>query len=309
MRGNTDIYCRNNIGLFFDVYSDKGLGTISNILEKSEFCESSIEYFDKMPSVNFSKKALIFVTGASRGIGRTIAVEVSRRVEQNSILILLARSEKDLEETKAQISEIDKGITVQHFVTDLAKPKIEEYTNIMQKVLATVDTKGIEFGVIFHNAGYVGTTKQTTDLTDLAEWRQYFDVNLFSAAMLNSVFIKHIRPIAPQLVVVNITSLVGRKPFANLAMYGAGKAAREIFFKVLATEESNIFVFNYSPGPVDTDMFDYIIEHVQSAEVKKSFKEIKDTTVLSPAQTVNKLLELLEKGDFKSGDTVDYFDS
>ncbi|XP_074031997.1 sepiapterin reductase [Leptinotarsa decemlineata] len=262
-----------------------------------------------MPSINFSKKSIIFITGASRGIGRTIAIELSRRLEQNSILILLARSEKGLEETKAQIGEVDKGITVQHYVTDFSKPNIDDYTKLIQKVLESVDTKGIELGMLFHNAGYVGTVKQTTDLTDITAWREYYDVNLFSVAMLNSIFIKKIRPVAPQLVVVNITSLVGRTPFANLAMYGSGKAARDIFFKVLATEEPNVVVFNYSPGPVDTDMFEYIVENAQSTEVQKSFKETRESSILTTAQTVNKMLELLEKGDFKSGDTIDYFDS
>ncbi|KAJ8946791.1 hypothetical protein NQ314_008774 [Rhamnusium bicolor] len=203
---------------------------------------------------------------------------------------------------------VDKSITVQTYALDLLKPEAIEFNNIFEKILASVDTAGIEFGLIFHNAGHIGTLKQTTDLTDLKAWREYYDLNLFSVSLLNSVFIKQIRPIAPQLVVVNITSLCGRSPTVNLAMYGSGKAARELFFKVLAIEEPKIIVLNYSPGPVDTDMFDSIINEAQSEVLKKSFKEVKETTVLTTEQTVNKMLEILENGDFKTGDTVDYYD-
>lgn len=259
-------------------------------------------------SIDFSSKAIVFITGASRGIGRTIAIEISRKLEQNSILILLARSKTGLEETKAQIAEVDKSITVETFTVDLSKPDINEYNDIFNKVLSSVDTKDIKTGIFFHNAGHIGTIKKTTDLIDLEVWRNYYDMNMFSCVLLNNVFVKNIRPVAPQLCVINISSYAGRAPLLNLGMYGSGKAARELFFRVFALEEPNIIVFNYSPGPVDTDMFHSIVETAQSEEVRNSFRDIKNSNVLSPASTVNKLLDLLEKGDFKSGDCIDYFE-
>ncbi|XP_068915562.1 sepiapterin reductase-like [Tenebrio molitor] len=261
-----------------------------------------------MTSIDFSKKAIVVVTGASRGIGRTIALEISRNLNQNSIIVLLARSEGDLEQTKNLIQEVDKSLTVITHAVDLATADVKTYEAILEKSTSAVDTTGIEFGIIFHNAGTTGDVKQTTDLTSYRAWREHFDLNLFSAAALNSVFIRKVRPIAPQLVVVNITSMCGRVPFKNLAMYCSSKASRELFFKVLALEEPNIIVFNYSPGPVDTAMFDNIIKDAQSEEVQNSFQKVKETTILTPEQTVAKLLALLEKGDFKSGDTVDYYD-
>ncbi|KAJ8959112.1 hypothetical protein NQ318_022369 [Aromia moschata] len=237
--------------------------------------------------VDFNKKSIVFITGASKGIGRTIAVELSRNLDQNSIFVLIARSETGLEETKSQILEVDKSITVQTYVMDLSKSDLDDYNRVFDKVLSSVDTAGIEFGLIFHNAGHVGTLKQTTDLTDLKAWREYYDLNLFSVALLNNAFIKHVRPIAPQLLVVNITSLCGRSPTVNLAMYGSAKAARELFFKVLAVEEPKVIVLNYSPGPVDTEMFESIIKDAQSEVLKKSFEEVKKSTVLTTTQTIH----------------------
>lgn len=259
-------------------------------------------------SIDFSKKSLILITGASRGIGQTIAVEISKHLTQDSILILLARSENGLKETKFQIQEIDKSLTVLTYKTDLSKPNTEEYTGIFKDLLANIDQNDIHFGVIFHNAGHIGILKQTIDLVDLNSWKEYYDLNMFSVVLLNSAFIKNLQSVIPQLMAVNITSLLGRSPLSNMGMYGSAKASRDLFFKVLAVEEPKLIVLNYSPGPVDTAMFNSIIEDAQSEEVRQNFKSVKDTQVLTTIQTVNKMINIIEKGLFKSGDIIDYFD-
>lgn len=259
-------------------------------------------------AVDFSKKSIVFITGASKGIGQTIAVEMSRRFNQNSIFVLLARSQDGLDQTKKSISEVDKSITVLTYLIDFSKPDLKAYSELFANVLDTINTTGIEFGYIFHNAGHVGILKETTELVDLQAWREYFDLNLFSAILLNNVFLQKIRTIAPQLVVVNITSLVGRIPFQNMSMYGSGKASRELFFKVLAVEQSKVIVLNYSPGPVLTDMFNSICDTAEDPGLRQNFQELRSTKVLTTDQTVGRLLNILEKGDYKSGDTIDYFD-
>lgn len=259
-------------------------------------------------SVNFEKKCLLFITGASKGIGQSLAINLAHQLNPSSILVLMARSADGLEKTKNDIAEIDKAICVLTFVVDLSKPDNDEYAKIFDQVFAQIDTNQIEFGLMFHNAGHVGVLKPSTDLTDLNTWRSYFDLNLFSVILLNSIFVKKMRPIAPQLVVINITSICGRVPFKDLAMYGTGKAAREQFFKVLALEEPRIVVLNYSPGPVSTDMFHSIVNDAHSEEIRKEFQEVAEKHVLKPEQTVEKLIEVLKKGDFQNGATVDYFD-
>ncbi|KAF7267060.1 hypothetical protein GWI33_019663 [Rhynchophorus ferrugineus] len=259
-------------------------------------------------TVDFSKKSIVIVSGASKGIGRTISVELARNLNQNSIFVLLARSEQGLDETKREILEVDKAITVLTYVTDLSNPDIGTYNDIFTKVLTLIDSTGIECGYIFHNAGFVGSIKNTTELNDLQVWRSYFDLNMFSMVLLNNAFIQKIRPIAPRLVVVNITSLCGSKPFVNLAMYGSGKAARQLFFKVLAVEQPNITVLNYSPGPVKTEMFDSICDTADSKELRDDFQKVRNSSVLTTQQTVEKLIDVLEKGDYTSGDVIDYYD-
>lgn len=258
--------------------------------------------------ISFSKKSIVFITGASKGIGQTIAIELSKIINKNSVFVLLARSVKGLEETKTSIQQVDNSFTVLTFTVDLSEPSLTDYEQLFGKVLSSIEATELQYGYIIHNAGHVGELKEAASLSDLNTWRKYFDLNLFSTVLLNNVFLQKIQPIAAQLVIVNITSLCGRQPFLNMAMYCSGKAARELFFKVLAVDQPNVTVLNYSPGPVLTDMFNSICDTAENPQVRNNFQEMRDGKVLTTLQTVGMLLNILEKGDFKSGDTIDYFD-
>lgn len=65
-----------------------------------------------------------------------------------------------------------------------------------------------------------------------------------------------VRSLAPSaaIEVINISSLCAVQPFKSWGLYCAGKAGRDMLFKVLAAEEPNVTVLNYAPGPLDNDM-------------------------------------------------------
>lgn len=258
--------------------------------------------------IDFSQKSIILITGASKGIGRAIATESAKHLNQSSTIILLARSETGLKETKLQIKNINSSLNILTYVTDLSQPHLEEYNELLENVLTQTDHSNMKYGMIFHNAAHIGILKKATHLTDLTAWRQYYDLNLFSTILLNNAFIRNFRTIVQQILTVNMTSLLGRSPSPNMGMYGSGKAARDLFFKVLAVEEPKILVLNYSPGPVNTEMFNSAMESAQSESVRKSFRMIKETEILTTVQTVHSLLSILKTGDYKSGETIECFD-
>lgn len=92
--------------------------------------------------------------------------------------------------------------------------------------------------------------------------------NITAPAYLTSEVVKRYQSkyfsAATELVVVNISSLAAIQPFGSKAVYCQGKAAREMFHRVLAEENKNtigstsvgasVEVLNYAPGPLDTDM-------------------------------------------------------
>lgn len=253
--------------------------------------------------IDFSKKTLAIITGASQGIGRTLATELAKLLGSGSIIILVARSENGLNATKVLINEANKDVAVKVHPLDLTKPNSEACESIIQA------HSDVDLAIIFHNVGQVGILDETTKLRDIQCWRNYFDLNVFSVGILNAVFIEKMHNISKRLAVVNVTSLCGRKPFHNMAMYGSGKAARELYFRVFALEEKDIVVLNYSPGPVDTPMIDEVVANLKHEEVKAAFNNMRDTkTILTPTQTVGKLLGVLQDGKFTSGDVIDYYD-
>lgn len=92
-------------------------------------------------------------------------------------------------------------------------------------------------------------TKSFVDFTDPLEVDRYFSFNVSSTLCLTSSLLKIFqgRP-GLQRLVVNLTSLAAQQPFKSCTLYCAGKAAREMMFKVLAEEEKDVQVLNYSPG-------------------------------------------------------------
>lgn len=54
-------------------------------------------------------RALCVITGASRGLGRCIATEMSRLVKPGSVLVLVARSADDLRALQAELAGSDAG--------------------------------------------------------------------------------------------------------------------------------------------------------------------------------------------------------
>ena len=95
-----------------------------------------------------------------------------------------------------------------------------------------------------------------------------------------------------------------------MGIYSAGKAAREMYHSLLAKDEGNpdaLKVLNYAPGPLETTMTEDIKQSsgLHETELQSSFRQ---TTMLDPQESAQKLIRLLEKDDFESGSHVDYFD-
>lgn len=92
-------------------------------------------------------------------------------------------------------------------------------------------------------------SKGFVDLADSTEMNNYWALNLTSMLCLTSGILKAF-PDSPGLsrTVVNISSLCALQPFKGWTLYCAGKAARNMMFRVLAAEEPTVRVLSYAPG-------------------------------------------------------------
>ncbi|XP_023309524.2 sepiapterin reductase [Lucilia cuprina] len=262
--------------------------------------------------LDLNKKTYFLITGASRGIGKTMAIEVSKLLKADSVIVLIARNEDGLKKTKGSIESERSDLKVVTYSLDLSVAKAEDFQKLLTDSLLKSKEKinNFERAFIIHNAGTVGdVSKKAIDVSDTKVWTQYFHTNVFSTISLNVEFFKMFA-FVPKLV-VNISSKCGIEPFASMSFYCSGKAARNMYFGVLAAEEkdNDTIVLNYAPGAIDTDMTVYVQDATISKELHDVFKSQRDTkTMLTTEKTTAKFLSILKEQKFESGAHVDYWD-
>lgn len=259
-------------------------------------------------NIDLSGPTYCVLTGASQGIGRAIAVEVSKLLGPKSLMLLLARNKQELAITAGLCETAD--VKVLYESIDLSKASNSEMRSVLHNSLEGRNVKEFATCVIFHNVGSLGNLAvETSKMENVEELREYYDLNVFKVISLNTQFLKIFEEVEDRIVIVNITSLCAIKPMGGMAYYCSGKAAREMYFKVLAEEKKQIQVLNYSPGPVETAMIDFVLAEAVNDNLKDVFMSFKNQgTLLKPEMTAKKCMRVLQAGRFSPGEHVDYFD-
>ncbi|XP_011642749.1 sepiapterin reductase-like [Pogonomyrmex barbatus] len=260
-----------------------------------------------MSTEAFSGKVFLLITGASRGIGRQIAITFGSLLEEGSRMLLLARDKNALEEVAKIIPPKIKVCTIN---ADLCKATKTDFERFISECLCGTPCNAFDQLIVMHNVGSLGNITHTTNkMLDIDTWRQHYDLNLFIPAILNAVIMNIFDDKTIKKTIINITSLFGIQAIKGFAYYCTVKAAREMYFKVFALENPNVNMLSYSPGPVDTNMFNFLCEFAVDPETKKRFLDEKQKIMLTPEQTVNRLVHILEKHKYKSGDRISYYDN
>jgi sepiapterin reductase len=153
----------------------------------------------------------------------------------------------------------------------------------LQKIQAT---SPITNAYLINNAGTTGDLSKKASDYNSAEIKQYYDVNIVSYVSLVSGFIKLFRQspssdesaFPPDLTIVNISSLLAVQAFPNWGLYASGKAARDMFLKVVAAEEkdNHIKTLSYAPGPLDNEMQSQVRATLGDADQKKIYNSMAD---------------------------------
>jgi 3-oxoacyl-[acyl-carrier protein] reductase len=182
------------------------------------------------------------VTGAGRGIGRTIAHRLS---EEGASVAVVDVDKENADRVAAEIEA--KGAKALTCVVDICdKGQIDSMIDETVRGFGGVD-------ILVNNAG-VGLTKAFLETT-LDEWQRVLDTNLTGTFLCGQAA-------ARQMIengsgkIINIASISGERGGFGRAAYGASKAGIILLTKVMAVEliGSGINVNAVSPGPVDTVM-------------------------------------------------------
>lgn len=172
-------------------------------------------------AVDLTQKTFFLITGASRGIGRSMAIECAAKMATGSVIVLIARSMAGLEETKAQImAKNPSNVTVVLLTHDLTRPTAEQINSIFDVPLYERNLDEFKLAMIVHNVGSIGDVKRfAKDFSDMDEWHDYYAINVFSVVALNTEFLKRFNDCTARRLVINITSKCGLVPCKGLTMY------------------------------------------------------------------------------------------
>ena len=194
--------------------------------------------------------------------------------------------------------------------------------------------------IFINNAGSLGFLNKVETL-ELSHIQSAYNLNVTSSTYLTSQVLRKYKPHEDvKIHLVNMSSLAAVQPFSNWSLYCAGKAARDMFFKVIAQEhpDGNIRVLNYAPGPLDTDMQEEIRMSLtyQDKDTQSMFVKMHtDGSLVNPIESASKVcityvivfiqysfltlsfhtflfttkcVALVLQDTYKNGDHIDFYD-
>lgn len=181
------------------------------------------------------------VTGASRGIGRAIALQLAGAGAE---LALWARDDDALRAVAAEITE--RGGRAQAMICDVTDPAaVDRAADAVRQTMAPVR-------IVVNNAG-IALRKPTASIGD-AEWRAVMAVNVDGTFHVTRALLPDLSRAGGK--VINIASIAGRQGTPLLAAYCTAKHAVVGFTRALALElrAAKVCVNAICPGSVDTAM-------------------------------------------------------
>jgi NAD(P)-dependent dehydrogenase (short-subunit alcohol dehydrogenase family) len=232
------------------------------------------------------------VTGAGRGLGRAIALNLA---QAGARVALLARSGGELDQTAKQVREFSAGVLA--IQADVSDPgQLSAAAGRACGELGDVD-------VLIKNAAVVTPLGASTGI-DPAQWAAAIGVNVVAVAHLSFLLL-------PAMIanrwgrVVNISSGVAAHPAGMLRAnaYATSKAALEAHTVNLAAEldGTGVTVNAFRPGMVDTAMQAFIRGQDPDqigAELHQRFTtSYLEGTLISPQQSAQSLLTRLDSED------------
>jgi NAD(P)-dependent dehydrogenase (short-subunit alcohol dehydrogenase family) len=188
------------------------------------------------------KGRVALVTGASRGLGKAMALALGRA---GARLALVGRDLNSLEnvQTEARAAGCDAeayrtDVTDEQQVADLCHRVIERFGPVH---------------ILINNAG-INIRKNVPEFT-LEEWNSVLATNLTSAFLMARAFVPHMKNLGYGRI-INMTSIMSHVSLPGRAAYSASKSGLLGFTRALALElaPDEISVIAISPGPFATEM-------------------------------------------------------
>lgn len=227
---------------------------------------------------------IAIVTGASRGIGKEIAKELSK----NGIKVIANYNKS---EEQAQILQ-DENPEIDIFKADVSnRNEVKQMVEYVLKKYGKID-------ILINNAG-ISESKLFTETTD-EEWNRIINNNLYSTFCMT-------QEVLPNMIhnkkgnIINISSIWGMIGASCETIYSISKAGIDAMTKSLAKElgPSNIRVNSIAPGIIDTEMN----KNLTTSDIEKIKDEI-PLGKIGKASDIAKCVNWLIGDEYTTGQVI-----
>ncbi len=221
------------------------------------------------------------VTGAGRGIGREVALDLGAR---GFAVMLAARTAGEMDRVASQIHADGGKAAV--CACDVSEP------DEVRRLFAATDAAFGGLGVLVNNAGmgrFVPTVETTEEL-----WDATLDTNLKGAFLCSREAVPRFEKAGGGLI-INIASVVAVRGFANCAAYAASKAGLLGMSRSMREElrKKGIRISVVMPGATDSSFWDHVTGNWDRGRMMSAAdiaRVIGDIAVQPPNMTTEEVL-------------------
>ena len=220
------------------------------------------------------------VTGASRGLGLALSLELGRR---GAKVVMVARERRPLLAAAAELRE--RGLDVHALAADVSdKDATHQIAGAAHGMIGEID-------LLVHNASTLGPTPLRLLLdTECEDLAAVLETNLVGPFRLTKALAG---PMALRGAgtIVHLSSDAAVEAYPRWGAYSIAKAAQDHLSRILAAElaDSGVRVLAVDPGEMDTAMH------------RAAIPEADRSTLATPAQVAARIASMIESPSWKSG--------
>jgi NAD(P)-dependent dehydrogenase (short-subunit alcohol dehydrogenase family) len=226
---------------------------------------------------------IALVTGASRGIGRAVALELAR---EGAHVVAVAR-------TTGALEELDDEIRAGGGVATLVPLDLRDGA-AFPRLAGAIAERWKKLDILIGNAGVLGTLTPVTNINP-KHWIEALDVNV-NANLRLIQFLDPLLKASDAGRAVFVTSGAAQNTRAYWGIYSATKAALDALIKTYAAEcaTTKVRVNLFSPGPVRTAMR------------AKAMPGENPQTLPTPEDVAPAIVALAMPGEMRNGEVVSF---
>ena len=206
------------------------------------------------------ERKVALITGASRGLGRSLALAFAR---EGASLALCARGEESLERVADEVAALGAAV--------LAVPADVRSTRDLDRLVALTLDRYQRVDILINNASELGPTPLPY-LADFppAAFDDVLQVNLVAPFRLTQALIGSML-LRDRGVIINVTSDAAVTGYPGWGAYAVSKAALEGLTRTWAAElaQTGVRIYAVDPGDMDTEMHRAAIPDAEGSELAR----------------------------------------